>query len=124
MTDTPFTSIQAGQQVVCIDDQVPTIEGTMKDPHITAGCVYTVREIGEFSAPTVGKFIGVRLEGIRRDNRLIWYGLDDMPYDVARFRPVVKDPLASLRNLLITPVLPDGGFEEPKRAREKVKENT
>mgnify|MGYP003403998531 CR=1 FL=1 len=110
---------QAGQQVVCIDDQIPTIEGTMKDPHITAGCVYTVREIGEFSHPAIGTIIGVRLVGIKRDNKLIWYGLDDMPYDAARFKPVAKDPLASLRNLLISPVLPDGGFEEPKRKVEK-----
>jgi len=115
---------QAGQQIVCIDDQIPTIEGTMKDPHITAGCVYTVREIGEYSHPAIGVFIGVRLVGIKRDNKLIWYGLDDMPYNAARFKPVVKDPLASLRNLLISPVLPDGGFEEPKREREKVKETS
>ena len=116
---------QANQQVVCIDDQIPTIEGTMKDPHITAGCVYTVREIGEFTLPHIPTFIGVRLVGIKRDNKLIWYGLDDMPYDAARFKPVAKDPLASLRNLLISPVLPDGGFEEPKRkATTKVKEST
>mgnify|MGYP000228603602 CR=1 FL=1 len=55
---------QTGQQVVCIDDQVPTIDGTMKDPHITAGCVYTVREIGEFATPQIEPFIGVRLVGI------------------------------------------------------------
>ena len=112
-------SFKSGDSVVCIDDQIPTIEGTMKDPHITAGCVYTVREIGEFTLPHIPTFIGVRLVGIKRDNKLIWYGLDDMPYDAARFKPVAKDPLASLRNLLISPVLPDGGFEEPKRKVEK-----
>lgn len=117
--------IKAGDSVVCIDDQVPTIEGTMKDPHITAGCVYTVREIGEFATQQIAPFIGVRLVGIKRDSKLIWYGLDDMPYDAARFKPVAKDPLASLRNLLVDPHGPiDGGFEEPKRAREKVKETT
>lgn len=115
-------SFKSGDSVVCIDDQIPTIEGTMKDPHITAGCVYTVREIGEFTLPHIPTFIGARLVGIKRDNKLIWYGLDDMPYDAARFKPVAKDPLASLRNLLISPVLPDGGFEEPKRKVEKVKE--
>ena len=117
-----MSPIQAGEQVVCINDQIPTIDGTMKDPHITEGCVYTVREIGQFQHPAIGTIIGVRLVGIKRDNKLIWYGLDDMPYDVARFRPVVKDPLASLRNLLVDPNGPIDGFEEPKRERKKVKE--
>lgn len=116
---------QAGQQIVCIDDQIPTIEGTMKDPHITAGCVYTVREIGEFTLPQIPTFIGVRLVGIKRDNKLIWYGLDDMPYDAARFKPVTKDPLASLRNLLVDPHAPVNGFEEPKRkVKEREREKT
>lgn len=119
-----MNQFQAGQQVICINDQIPTIEGTMKDPHITEGCVYTVREVGEFSSQQVAPFIGVRLVGIIRDNKLIWYGLNDMPYNAERFRPVVKDPLGALRNILVDPLAPVNGFEGPKRkVTKKVKES-
>lgn len=114
--------LYVGQDVVCIDDKVPLEGGgTVKDTAITEGQVYRIRWLGEASHYVFGDYLGVKLDGIDSKFGEAW-GIKDAPFAARRFRPVVHDPLASLRNLAADPrgYVPDAP-EEPKR-RAKVKE--
>lgn len=110
-----------GQQVVCIDDQVPLEGGaSVKDANLTDGDIYTLRWVGMASHYVFGDYLGVKLEGIDSKFGEAW-GVPDAPYAARRFRPLVADRLGSLRALLVPgqPLAPS--IEEPRR-REKVKE--
>jgi hypothetical protein len=108
-----------GQKVVCIDD---TFKNVSIDQLIRKGQIYTIRWIGPYKHYVDGEFIGIKVEEIHRgnDDGPEGYGAADMPYRATRFRPLVKDKLGALRNLLAP--RPDGedvyvppSKEEPKR---------
>jgi hypothetical protein len=108
-----------GQKVVCIDD---TFKHVSIDQLIRKGQIYTIRWIGPYKHYVDGEFIGIKVEEIYRgnDDGPEGYGAADMPYRATRFRPLVKDKLGALRNLLAPkkdgeePFIPPSK-EEPKR---------
>jgi len=111
-------NIHVGQEVVCIDDQVPIAGGgTVKDANITEGRVYRIRWVGMAHHYVFGDYLGVKLEGIDSGFGKPW-GQEDMPYAARRFRPLVRDRLAVLRSIAAGgPLVPS--IEEPKRERVK-----
>ncbi|MBD8555363.1 CAP-Gly domain protein [Rhizobium sp. CFBP 8762] len=115
-----------GQKVVCIDAKYTKQQRVSLAIELVEGQIYTIRWLGPFTHYLDGEFIGIKVAEIHRgaDKE---YGYDDMPYRATRFRPLVEDRLASLRNL--TAPQPDGSQpyqpdapEEPKR-RVKEKED-
>lgn len=98
-----MNSFYVGQEVVCIDDQVP-IEGggTVKDAAITEGQVYRLRWVGMASHYVFGDYLGVKLEGVDSKFGEAW-GQPDAPFAARRFRPLVKDPLAVFRSIAVDP---------------------
>jgi hypothetical protein len=94
-----------GQQVVCIDDKFDRV--TIPQG-ITKGQVYVIRWLGMFNNYVDGEFLGVKLVGVERGTDPT-YGFDDPPFAARRFRPLVKDPLASLRNIAADP----DGYKPP-----------
>lgn len=112
-----------GQDIVVIDDQVPLIGGvTIKDAVLTVDDVHRIRWLGMASHYVFGEYLGVKLEGVDSRFGEPW-GIKDAPFDAKRFRPVVVDPLASLKNQAVDPngYVPDAP-EEPKRAKVTEKE--
>lgn len=92
-----------GQQVVCVDDKVPLIDGSVvKDKAITEGQVYTLSWVGVAKHYVFGEYLGVCLEGIASR-----FGAEEgrphMPYAARRFRPLVKDRLAVFRRIAADP---------------------
>lgn len=119
-----------GQQVVCVDDKVPLDNGAVvKDANITEGHVYTIRWLGMSHLYVIGDYLGVKLEGVDSKFGEAW-GQPDAPYNARRFKPLVYDRLASLRNIAADPrgYVPDS-IDEPTRAparedeRERVEED-
>lgn len=111
-------TFRVNEQVVCVDSKV----GHEQYIEIQEGEVYTVAWIGMFSHYVHGEYLGVRLAGIDR-GVCEHFGYENPPFAASRFRPLVKDKLASLRGLLNDgPITED--FEEPRRenVREKVRE--
>jgi hypothetical protein len=96
-------SFYVGQDVVCIDDQVP-IEGgrIVKDDAITEGQIYTLRWVGMASHYVFGDYLGVKLEGVDSKFGEAW-GQKDAPFAARRFRPLVTDPLAVFRQIAADP---------------------
>ena len=110
-----MTNLQAGMQVICIDDKVPIEGGVMvKDEQITEGEIYTIRWIGPTSHYVFGEYIGVRLEGVKM-NQGMAYGEPDCPYAARRFRPLVTDPIAVFRAILADPRAPIKETNEPRK---------
>ncbi|OEC93272.1 MULTISPECIES: CAP-Gly domain protein [unclassified Rhizobium] len=107
-----------GQKVVCIDD---TFKHVSIDQLIRKGTIYTIRWVGEYTHYVDGTFIGVKLEEIHRgnDDGPEGYGAADMPYRASRFRPLVKDKIASLRKLLAP--TPDAPAEPKVKTKKKEK---
>ena len=104
-----------GQQVVCVDDQVPLEGGSsVKDANLTEGDIFTIRWVGVASHYVFGDYLGVKLEGVDSKFGEAW-GMPDAPYNAKRFRPLVADRLGSLRALLVPgqPLAPSK--EEPRR---------
>lgn len=119
-------TFHVSQQVQCIDDTVPLENGaTVKDANITAGEVYTVRWIGNASHYVFGDYLGIKLEGIDSKFGEAW-GMPDAPYAARRFRPLVNDPLASLRNIAADPngYVPGAPDEPRRKAPVREKERT
>ena len=118
-----MNNFHVGQKVVCIDDKFKNVS---IDQLIRKGEIYTIRWVGAYSHYIDGEFIGVKLEEIHRgnDDGPEGYGAADMPYRATRFRPLLKDRLSTLKNLLAptpkgeTPYSPPAP-EEPKRAAPK-----
>lgn len=109
-----------GQDVVVVDDQVPLMGGTtIKDAVLTVGDVHRIRWLGMATHYVFGEYLGVKLEGVDSRFGEAW-GIKDAPFNAKRFRPVVHDPLASLKNLAADPngYVP-GAPEEPKRVKIK-----
>jgi len=119
-----------GQKVVCINDKFKNVS---IDQLIREGETYTIRWLGMYKHYVDGEFLGVKLEEIDRgkDSGPEGYGADDMPFRATRFRPLVSDPLAELRNLAVDPhgykpdapegpVHPDGPLPEVVREKEEV----
>lgn len=129
-----MNQFHVGQQVVCIDAKFKNVS---IDQLIREGQTYTIRWLGMYSHYVDGEFLGVKLVEIDRgkDGGPDGYGADDMPYRASRFRPLVSDPLAELRNLAVDPdgykpdapegpvrdePLPDDGEGVKEREREEV----
>ncbi|NGO63987.1 hypothetical protein G6N76_09900 [Rhizobium daejeonense] len=79
------TTIKPGDEIVCIDD------GIYAEQYlgIKEGAVYKARWVGPATSYMNGDYIGVRLEGINR-GVCPEFGDEDPPFNVRRFRPVVK----------------------------------
>ncbi|MBV2143097.1 hypothetical protein KUG47_06260 [Falsochrobactrum sp. TDYN1] len=103
------------EQIVCIDAQV----GFEQFLENKEGEIYTVSWIGPFEHYTQGNFIGVRLKGVDR-GICPQFGYDNPPFAAARFRPLVKDRLASLRGLLAGGPIVDAPEEPRRRVKEGV----
>lgn len=104
-----------GQQIVCVDDQVPLEGGkTVKDANLNEGDIFTIRWIGMASHYVFGEYLGVRLEGVDSKFGEAW-GMPDAPYSAKRFRPLVQDRIGSLRALLVPgqPLAPS--IDDPRR---------
>ncbi|TIN83077.1 CAP-Gly domain protein [Mesorhizobium sp.] len=109
-----------GQEVVCIDDQVPLMDGTtVKDAILTEGTIYRLRWVGMANHYVFGEYLGVKIEGINSGFGEAW-GQPDAPYNARRFRPLVKDPLAWAKAIVADPKRPIDASEGP--TRKKVKE--
>ncbi len=117
--DFAMYNFHVGQKVVCIND---TFKHVSIDQGIRKGQIYTIRWVGPYKHYIDGEFIGVKLAEIHRgpDDGPEGYGADDMPYRATRFRPLLKDRLSALKNLLAPtpkgekPSLPEAP-EEPRR---------
>jgi len=115
-----MNQFHVGQQVVCIDDKVPLENGSVvKDANITEGQIYTVRWVGMASHYVFGDYLGVKLEGVDSKFGEAW-GLPDAPYAARRFRPLVKDPIAMFRKMLVDPDNDDDGGAVKEKELEEV----
>lgn len=123
-----------GQQVQCIDDKVPLENGAIvKDATITEGTVYTIRWVGMATHYVFGDYLGVKLEGVDSKFGEAW-GVKDAPFAARRFRPLVKDPLAWVKQIAADPhgyqitgpegpLHPDGPLpDDGERVKEKEEE--
>lgn len=111
---TPYHHFYPGAKVVCIDDQVPLIDGSVvKDKVIAEGEIYTISWVGIVNNYVFGEYLGVCLVGV--DSR---FGAENAqphtPYAARRFRPLVRDKLATFRSVAAGGPI-QGDFEEPKR---------
>lgn len=92
---------QPGQLVECINDRLlskPIQNVTLVLNGLTRGRIYTVRWSGSYTHE--GKtYKAIRLQEIFR-GRDSYSGVDDLPYDARRFRPVLPDRLAAFRAML------------------------
>lgn len=110
-----MTTFKISDQVVCIDSAV----GFEQFIEIKEGEVYTKSWIDPFEHYTQGSYIGVRLKDVDR-GICPQFGYDNPPFAARRFRPLVRDKLASVRGLLAGGPVTEK-FEEPKRkVREEV----
>ncbi len=89
-----MTTIKPGDEIVCIDD------GIYAEQYlgITAGTIYKARWVGPVTSYMNGDYIGVRLEGINR-GVCPEFGDEDPPFNVRRFRPVVKPTVETKRKV-------------------------
>lgn len=98
---TGYCPFVVGQHVVCVDDTCSSGANVVGDlDGLTAGRVYTIRWVGIYDSPKLGRLVCVRLREIIR-TRCPTHG-DDMPFAASRFRPapsikvlkgiLVKDP--------------------------------
>lgn len=106
-------TFRVNEQVVCVDSKV----GHEQYIEIQEGEVYTVAWIGMFSHYVHGEYLGVRLAGIDRKT-CPHFGYDNPPFAASRFRPLVRDRLASLRGLLNDGPITET-YDEPKREVER-----
>lgn len=130
MTDARH-DLYTGCEVVCVDDKVPLEGGAVvKDAMITEGNVYRIRWIGVVNHYVFGEYLGVRLEGVDSKFGDAW-GVKDCPYHNRRFKPLIKDKLASLKQIAADPdgwkpdakegpLHPNGPLPEPVREGETV----
>lgn len=129
---TNYNSWYVGMEVVCVNAQTPP---RVTIPiGLTEGAVYKLRWIGRHKSYVDGEFIGVKLEGVERGEDPT-YGDKDPPFAAARFRPLVKDPLAIFKRIATDPdfkidapegplhpngPLPDDGGVEREKVKEEV----
>ncbi len=116
MTTNGTWQFHVGMQVVCIDGKQAGHSTMPFD--LIEGQVYKIRWVGMTERYADGEYLGVRLEGINRGICPAW-GDNDPPFRAARFRPLVRDRLSSLRSILAGND-PGPSIEDP--TREKVKE--
>lgn len=96
-------SFYPGCEVICIDDKVPLEGGAVvKDAAITEGTVYRLRWVGMATHYVFGDYLGVKLEGVDSRFGEAW-GVKDAPFAARRFRPLVKDPLAWVKQIAADP---------------------
>lgn len=98
----PTHKFYVGQWVVCVDAQFAPVQRTTIASELTKGAVYKIRWLGMFTHYLDGEYLGIKVEGIERGEDPE-FGYHDMPYYARRFRPVVHDPLASLKQIAADP---------------------
>lgn len=113
----PTHKFYVGQDVVCVDNGQP--KDTTLPSELMVGSVYKVRWLGIYSHYLDGEYLGIKVEGIDRGICQIW-GYVDPPFKAKRFRPVVNDPLASLKNIAADPDGYKPGTEEGPRRSKKL----
>lgn len=91
---TPYHAFYPGQEVVCVDDKAPP--GMILG--VKVGEVYKLRWVGMYRSYINGDYLGVKLQGVARPECGI-SGEQDIPFRAARFRPVVRDRLSTLRSV-------------------------
>lgn len=89
---TPYHNLYPGQDVVCINADPPPGQhlGLTKD------AIYKIRWVGMHRTYLAGEFLGVRLVDVDRPV-CPFSGEEDVPFRADRFRPLVHDPLSTLR---------------------------
>jgi hypothetical protein len=95
----PTHQFFVGQEVVCVKADHEPSQRTTLASGLVEGEVYRVRWLGIFVHYVDGEYLGIKVEGIDRGT-CPSFGYVDPPYRADRFRPVVKDRLATFRNLL------------------------
>ncbi|WP_206681887.1 CAP-Gly domain protein [Mesorhizobium sp. NZP2298] len=111
------SDLYPGQEVICIDDQVPLADGTsVKDANITEGTIYRLRWVGMATHYVFGDYLGVKLEGVNSGFGEAW-GQPDAPYNAKRFRPLVKDTIAVFRSIAADPTRTIDAPEGPRRGK-------
>lgn len=98
----PTHKFYVGQRVACVDAKFAPAQRTTITCELTEGAVYKIRWLGMFTHYIDGEYLGIKVEGIERGEDAE-FGYHDMPYYAKRFRPVVHDPLASLKNIAADP---------------------
>lgn len=91
-----------GQEVACIRAGYDPKQNVSIPCELVVGQTYKIRWIGNHRHYLDGDYVGIRVEGIDRGTCQIW-GDVDTPFRASRFRPLVSDPLAELRNLAVDP---------------------
>lgn len=109
---TPYHDYHIGQDVVCINDHVPAGQTF----ELTKGDIYKIRSIGMNTSYLAGEYLGVRLVGLER-GECPFTGDQDPPFRADRFRPLVRDRLATLRQAAADPHEPVQGDVEGPRKR-------
>lgn len=113
----PYHEFYVGQQVACVDDTRPFDQIF----ELKKGEVYTIRHVGVYNSYLAGEYLGVWLAGITR-GPCPFTNDEDPPYRASRFRPLVKDRLASLRQAAVDPQGPVQGDIDGPRKRVKEEE--
>lgn len=96
----PSHVFHLGMWVVCVDNGQP--KDTTLHSELAKGAVYKIRWLGVHKSYVDGEYLGIKVEGIDRGTCQIW-GDVDPPFKARRFRPVVHDPLASLKQIAADP---------------------
>jgi hypothetical protein len=126
----PTHKFYVGQDVVCVDNGYRPEQRVSLPCELVLGAVYKVRWLGVFVHYLDGEYLGIKVEGLDRGEDPE-FGYHDLPFRASRFRPVVNDPLASLKNIAADPdgykpAAPNGPVRDrPTREgapRRKVKE--
>lgn len=105
------------QDVVCVDNGQP--KDTTLPSELTVGAFYKIRWLGVYTQYVDGTYLGIKVEGINRGTCEIW-GDVDPPFKAKRFRPVVHDPLASLKQIAADPDGYRPATEEGPRRNKKL----
>ncbi|RWO20634.1 CAP-Gly domain protein [Mesorhizobium sp.] len=122
----PARKFHVGQDVVCVKADYDPAQRTTITPELAAGQIYKIRWLGIYSHYLDGEYLGIRVEGIDRGTCKFW-GDVDQPFRASRFRPVVPDKLASLKNIVADPdgykpEAPEGPVRSPDDGSQRVKE--
>lgn len=86
------TWAQVGAKCVCVNAaprNEPVFRRSMDG--LSQAETYEIRWVGLISHPVVGQYLGLRLVGLHREYDVL-SGIDDLPFTVGRFRPVVEQP--------------------------------
>lgn len=98
----PSHVFYVGQDVVCVRAAYEEGQRVAIASELVEGKVYRIRWLGIYSHYLDGDYLGIKVEGLERGICPEW-GYVDQPFYANRFRPLVKDPLAAMRNIAANP---------------------